>query len=101
MRYSASLAEEVAGVLAATVPLGMPSGKTGHHPGWNHCRDPQQPCPRLSSKPEPAPRIRYEVRRCHPRVFTAASATQAPPHQGMPPRALSLPSAPSSSERPT
>ena len=25
MRYSASLAEEVAGVLAATVPLGMPS----------------------------------------------------------------------------
>ena len=34
MRYSASLAEEVAGVLAATVPLGMPSGKTGHHPGW-------------------------------------------------------------------
>ena len=34
MRYSASLAEEVAGVLAATVPLGMPSGKIGHHPGW-------------------------------------------------------------------
>ena len=34
MRYSASLAEEVAGVLAATVPLGMPSGKFGHHPGW-------------------------------------------------------------------
>ena len=34
MRYSASLAEEVAGVLAATVPLGMPSGKVGHHPGW-------------------------------------------------------------------
>ena len=34
MRYSASLAEEVAGVLAATVPLGIPSGKTGHHPGW-------------------------------------------------------------------
>ena len=29
-RYSASLAVEVAGVLAATVPLGMPSGKTGH-----------------------------------------------------------------------
>eukprot|EP00964_Phaeocystis_antarctica_P036189 scaffold20670_cov63-Phaeocystis_antarctica.AAC.2 len=34
MRYSASLAEEVAGVLAATVPLGMPSGKARHHPGW-------------------------------------------------------------------
>ena len=34
MRYSASLADEVAGVLAATVPLGMPSGKIGHHPGW-------------------------------------------------------------------
>ena len=34
MRYSASLAEEGAGVLAATVPLGMPSGKIGHHPGW-------------------------------------------------------------------
>ena len=34
MEYSASLAEEVAGVLAATVPLGMPSGKTGNHPGW-------------------------------------------------------------------
>ena len=34
MRYSASLAEEVVGVWAATVPLGMPSGKVGHHPGW-------------------------------------------------------------------
>ena len=34
MRYPASLAEEVVGVMGATVPLGMPSGKTGHHPGW-------------------------------------------------------------------
>ena len=25
---------EVAGVLAAAAPLGMPSGKVGHHPGW-------------------------------------------------------------------
>jgi hypothetical protein len=25
---------EVAGVLAAAAPLGMPSGKIGHHPGW-------------------------------------------------------------------
>ena len=29
-----SLAEEVAGVLAVYAPLGMPSGKIGHHPGW-------------------------------------------------------------------
>ena len=28
------LAVEVAGVLAAAAPLGMPSGKVGHHPGW-------------------------------------------------------------------
>ena len=28
------LAGEVAGVLAASVPLGMPSGKVGHHLGW-------------------------------------------------------------------
>ena len=28
------LAEEVAGVLAPTTPLGMPSRKVGHHPGW-------------------------------------------------------------------
>ena len=28
------LAVEVAGVLAASAPLGMPSGKVGHHPGW-------------------------------------------------------------------
>ena len=27
-------AVEVAGVLAAAAPLGMPSGKIGHHPGW-------------------------------------------------------------------
>ena len=25
---------EVAGVLAAAAPLGMPSGKIEHHPGW-------------------------------------------------------------------
>ena len=31
---SASLAVEVAGVLAAAAPLGMPSGKDAHHPGW-------------------------------------------------------------------
>ena len=36
MRYSASgrKGSGLAGVLAATVPLGMPSGKVGHHPGW-------------------------------------------------------------------
>ena len=28
------LAVEVAGVLAAAAPLGMASGKVGHHPGW-------------------------------------------------------------------
>ena len=28
------LAVEVAGVLAAAAPLGMPSGKVKHHPGW-------------------------------------------------------------------
>eukprot|EP00964_Phaeocystis_antarctica_P068892 scaffold41763_cov34-Phaeocystis_antarctica.AAC.3 len=33
-RARLSLAVEVAGVLAATAPLGMPSGKIAHHPGW-------------------------------------------------------------------
>ena len=38
---SLSLAVEVVGALAATAPLGMPSGKSGHHPGWK----PLQGCP--------------------------------------------------------
>ena len=33
-RYGPCLAVEVAGVWAAAAPLGMPSGKDAHHPGW-------------------------------------------------------------------
>ena len=32
----------------------------------SHCRDPQRACPRLGSKPVPAPRTRYEVRDMFP-----------------------------------
>jgi hypothetical protein len=43
----------------------MPSGKNGHHPhilAESHCRNPRRSCPRLGSKPVPAPRTRQEVR---------------------------------------
>jgi hypothetical protein len=46
-----------------------------NHPALagSHCRDPRRPCPRLGSKPVPAPRTRYEVRDRSPsNLFTAA-----------------------------
>eukprot|EP00964_Phaeocystis_antarctica_P033782 scaffold19163_cov22-Phaeocystis_antarctica.AAC.1 len=39
----------------------------------------ERPCPRLGSKPVPAPRTRSEVRASLRRVFTAATATTSTP----------------------
>jgi len=64
--------------VAAAAPLGMPSGRSDITLAGSRCRDPQRPCPRLGSKPVPAPRTRYEVRASLRRVLTAATATSTP-----------------------
>ena len=87
MRYP-PLAEEVAGVLAATAPLGMPSGKVGHHPGWKPLQgSASDHVPGLlqarAGSPDPFRGIRASLRR----VLTAATATSTVGHV---PRALWL-----------
>ena len=75
MRYSASLAEEVAGVLAATVPLGMPSGKIEHHPGWKPLQGSAAAMSqaRLHARAgSPDPSEGAVCGAVHPRVFTWA-----------------------------
>ena len=79
MRYSASLAEEVAGVLAATVPLGMPSGKVGHHPGWKPLQGSvttmsQAGFQACADSPDPSEGTCKSLRR----GFTATTATSTP-----------------------
>jgi hypothetical protein len=66
--------------LAAAAPLGMPSGKVGHHPGWKPLQgSANDHVPGwVGSKPVPAPRTRYEVRASLRRVLTAATATSTP-----------------------
>jgi hypothetical protein len=76
---SASLAVEVAGVLAAAAPLGMPSGKERTSPWLEAIAGiRERPYPRLGSKPVPAPRTRPEVRCGFRHGFSpAVPATQA------------------------
>ena len=54
----------IAGVLAAAAPLGMPSGKDGHHPGWKPLQGSaatvsQAGLQARAGSPEPGPVTRY------------------------------------------
>jgi len=66
------LAVGVAGVLAAAAPLGMPSGKIGHHPA-DRCKPLQGSAsdhvPGWAPSRVPAPRTRYEACKSIRRFF--------------------------------
>jgi len=65
--------------LAAAAPLGMPSGKVGHHPGWKPLQgSASDHVPGWAPSPcrLPGPVPRYET--CLRRVFTAATVSSTP-----------------------
>ena len=81
-KYSASLTEEVAGVLAPTVPLGMPSGKIGLHPGWKPLQGSTTIMSQARLMPVPAPRTRPKVPASLRSVgFSTPRPQQAPPSE--------------------
>jgi hypothetical protein len=65
--------------LAAAAPLGMPSGKNGHHPGWKPLQgSASDRIPGWAPSPcrLPGPVTRYET--CLRRVLTAATVSSTP-----------------------
>ena len=71
--------------MAATAPLGMPSGKNEHHPGWKPLQGSASDripgwAPRTKPVPVPAPRgpVPGYDQTCLRRVFTAATVSSTP-----------------------
>ena len=70
--------------MAAAAPLGMPSGKIAHHPGWKPLQgSANDHVPGWTPSPcrLPGPVPGYET--CLRRVFTAATVSSTPSQRGM------------------